>query len=318
MLSRAKQDAVHGLALDAATREVVDELNAQGIRPLLMKGPAITRWLYKDAPAPSYVDVDLLVSEADWAGATRVLAELGFESRNAELSAEERTELATEDQIARHAETWTRPPGVSIDLHRTIVGIGAGQAELWDALVQDSEPLTVGNRSVDIPGEPARALIVALEAAKAGSADAKGLKNLRRALAILPEPVWRDAARLARRLRAETAFAVGLRLFPAGEELARRLGLSTAADVETVLRAQAAPPTAFGFQRLAETRGLRAKAAFLASEVVPSAVFMRSRFEIARHGTVGLVLAYLWRPLWLMIHAGQGLVAWHRARKEAG
>jgi Uncharacterised nucleotidyltransferase len=312
------QNAVHDLALDAATREVVDALNAEGIRPLLIKGPAITRWLYKDMPSRSYLDVDLLVSDADWPGATRVLGELGFESRDAGFSPEERSELAHQDEVARHAETWTRPPGISIDLHHTLVGVGASESELWDALVKDSEPLTVGKRPVDIPGEPSRALIVALEAAKAGPSDPKGLANLNRALTLLPERVWRDAARLARRLRAETAFAAGLRLRPDGRVLAERLGLSAELDVETALRAMAAPPTAFGFQHLVETRGLRSKLVFMAREVVPSQVFMRSRFAIARRGPLGLLLAYLWRPLWLVIHAGEGLAAWRRARKEAG
>lgn len=317
-LSRPMQDAVRGLALDATAREVFDALKEQGVESLLIKGPAITRWLYKDTPARSYVDVDLLVSDDDRAAADEVLGKLGFESRDGGLTAEQRTTLLAERQIARHSETWTRAPRISIDVHRTIVGIGASQSELWNAFFAGREPLTVGGGPVDIPGEPARALIVVLEAAKAGPADEKGLKNLERALAIVEEPVWQDAVRLARRLRAEAAFAAGLRLLPAGKELADRLRVIAAIDVETALRANAAPPTAFGFQRLSETRGLRAKAAFLAAEVVPSRTFMERRFEIARHGRLGLLLAYLWRPLWLVIHAGEGLMAWRHARKDAG
>jgi hypothetical protein len=317
-LSRSTHQAVHDLALDAATREVVEALDHEDVRPLLIKGPAITRWLYTNEAARSYVDVDLLVSERDWGAAARVLARLGFKSWNAGLSEEEFAELAAEDQIATHAETWTRPPGISIDLHRTIVGIGAGQAELWKAFSDGREPLTLGTRAVDIPGEPARTVIVVLEAAKAGASDDKGMENLGRALDVVGEDVWSEAARLARSLNAEPAFAAGLRLLPEGERLARELGVSSAIDVETALRAHAAPPTAFGFQHLSETRGARAKAAFVATEIVPSRVFMRSRFDIARRGTLGLALAYLWRPVWLVIHAGAGLRAWRRARKEAG
>jgi hypothetical protein len=317
-LSRPMQEAVRGLALDATAREVFDALNERGVASLLIKGPAVTRWLYTDAPARSYVDVDLLVSDDDRAAANEVLGKLGFESRDGGLTPEQRATLLAERQIARHSETWTRAPHISIDLHRTIVGIGASQSELWNALFAGREPLTVAGGPVDIPGEPARALIVVLEAAKAGLADEKGLKNLERALEIVEEPVWQDAVRLARLLRAEAAFAAGLGLLPAGRELAARLSVITAIDVETALRANAAPATAFGFQRLSETRGLRAKAAFLAAEVVPSRAFMERRFEIARRGRLGLVLAYLWRPLWLMIHAGEGLMAWRHARRDAG
>jgi hypothetical protein len=316
-LSRGMQRAMHTLDLDATTAELIAELELEGVRALLIKGPALTRWLYRDTASRSYQDIDVLVAPSARTVAARVLAKLGFERWDAALSQAELSELAAEYEIAPHAETWARPPRTHVDLHHTIVGVGAGENELWEALASDSEQLSVGGHVVWIPAERSRALIVGLEAAKGGVADEKGLADLGRAMAVVPESVWRESARLAERLQALSAFSAGLRLLPAGAELLVRLGLDGEIDVETALRAQSPPPTAFGFQRLSEKRGLRAKAAFVAREVVPTKVFMRHRFAIASRGALGLLLSYLWRPLWLLAHAGGGFLAWRRARRTA-
>jgi Uncharacterised nucleotidyltransferase len=312
------QGAVHQLGLDAATAEVVAALDAEGVRSLLIKGPVMSRWLYDGSSSRAYVDIDLLVPLADRGRAERVLRRLGFTCQDAELTPGEISQLAAEGQLARHAREWLRPPGASVDLHHTILGVGVDSNELFDALTAGGERLTVAGRAVKVPGEPARALIVSLEAAKAGMAGLDDMGDLDRALGIVQDGVWRDAARIAERVRAVPAFSAGLRLLPDGQALAERLGLGGERDVETTLRVRSAPPTALGFHRLTEARGARAKAAFLARELVPTTLFMRRRFAIARRGPVGLVLAYLWRPLWLLGHAGAGFLAWRRARRESG
>jgi hypothetical protein len=311
------QLALHHLDLDATTAEVVAALDGEGVRSLLIKGPALTRWLYDGTASRGYQDIDLLVAPSARPVATRVLAELGFERWDPELSQAELSELAAESEIAPHAETWVRPPLTHVDLHHTIPGVGAGENDLWEALASDSERLNVGGRPVWIPAERSRALIVVLEAAKGGVADEKGLADLERAMAVVPESVWLGSARVAERLQALPAFSAGLQLLPAGEDLAKRLDVDGEIDVETALRAQSPPPTAFGFQRLSEKRGVRAKAAFVAREVVPTKVFMRHRFGMAGRGPLGLVLSYLWRPVWLLAHAGGGFLAWRRARRRA-
>jgi hypothetical protein len=50
---------------------------------------------------------------------------------------------------------------------------------------------------------------------------------------------------------------------------------------------------------------------------VPDAEFMRSWSPLASRGTVGLAVAYMWRPLWLARHAPRGFIAWARARSRA-
>jgi Uncharacterised nucleotidyltransferase len=48
------------LHLDAVTTEVVLALREAGIPSVLLRGPAIARWLYEDPTERSYVDTDLL------------------------------------------------------------------------------------------------------------------------------------------------------------------------------------------------------------------------------------------------------------------
>lgn len=311
--SRAQLSALYGLTVDRATAEVVAALDAEGIRALLIKGPALTRWLYPESSSRGYRDIDLMVAPATRARAEGVLERLGFEPSDAELTEAERAELEAEREIAGHARTWTRE-GASVDLHHTIVGLNASPSAVWEALAAGSESVPIAGQPVDIPAEGCRALIVALEAAKGGPADPKGLGDLDRALAVVPESLWREAASLARRLGALSAFSAGLGLLPAGKELARRLAVHGEVDVETALRVQSAPQMAFGFQRLADRQGVRAKITFVARKVVPSRLFMRHRFAIARRGRIGLVLAYLWRPLWLLMNSPRGFHAWRRAR----
>src|SRR4051794_33899937 len=237
-LSRGMQRALHTLDLDATTAELMAALDGERVAGLLIKGPALTRWLYQGTVPRSYQDIDVLVEPSARPVAAEVLAKLGFERSDAELSRAELSELAAEGQVASHSETWARPPRSHVDLHHTIPGIGAGQDELWEALESDREQLRVGGHLVSIPAERSRALIVVLEAAKGGVADEKGIGDLRRALAVVDESVWVECAGLAARLQALPAFSVGLRLIPAGEDLARRLDVDGEIDVETALRAQ--------------------------------------------------------------------------------
>jgi hypothetical protein len=64
------------------------------------------------------------------------------------------------------------------------------------------------------------------------------------------------------------------------------------------------------------THGVRAKAMCLAHELVPSPAGMRYWTPLARRGWVGLTAAYLWRPIYLLVHAPAALVAWRRAHRS--
>src|SRR3954452_14881584 len=97
-------DAAWELAVDAATVEVVAALDESGIRSLLIKGPAITCWLYDRFAARGYNDIDLLVSPTNWSRAVEILTRLGFESAQVNVTPEEASALIAEGRLDHHAE----------------------------------------------------------------------------------------------------------------------------------------------------------------------------------------------------------------------
>jgi hypothetical protein len=112
--------------------------------------------------------------------------------------------------------------------------------------------------------------------------------------------------------------AAGLRLLPAGQQLAEQLGLTTRMDTETVLRAASSPPLAEGFERLSQAGSGREWVRRVARLLVPDAAYLRWWTPLANRGPAGLALAYVWRMGWLVAHLVPGYRAWRRARKAAG
>ena len=282
-----------------------------GIRSILLKGPAIKRWLYAEGEGRHYWDIDLLVRPAELPRAESIAAGLGFEPLVSDQ---------TRVQRESHHERWYRAvDNVCVELHRGFLGVEATDEELWDELVRDCEPLPLGTDGdvVQIPGLAARALLVGLHAAASG-AGGTPLEDLVRALRQVPIEVWQEAALLARRLRAEAALAVGLSLVPEGVDLSARLGLAESGSAEVLLRGSTAPPTALGFERLVQAPGLAGKLGYIVSELTPPPGLLRQLDPLARHGTAGIVAAYFVRPFRLAAQAPRGFRAWRVARRRAG
>jgi hypothetical protein len=301
--------AARRLAVDAAAARVITALREAGVRPLLLKGAAVTAWLYSgDDGARWYEDIDLLVSPAHLPACERTLPGLGF-SRFIPADGVNREECS---------DMWIREhDNMNVDLHRCVVGAGADPAALWEALSADTGSIVLQGTSVETLGFPAMALHVVLHAAQHGIEGRKPLRDLERAVEQVDGPTWDAAARLAGRIDAGEAFAAGLRLTAAGGSLADRLGLPRTASTVTVLRASSAPHLALGIERVATAPGLRRKAAILLRKLVPEPSFMRAWSPLARRGPFGLAVAYVWRPLYLAKVSPGGLLAWSRARRAA-
>ena len=294
-----------------AAVELVAALEAVGMRSILLKGPAIKRWLYAEGESRHYWDIDLLVPPAELPRAESIAAGVGFEPLVSDQ---------TRVQRESHHERWYRAvDNVCVELHRGFLGVEATDQELWDELVRDCEPAALGTDGdiVQIPGLAARTLLVGLHAAASGPGGTP-LEDLVRALRQVPIEVWQEAALLARRLRAEAALAVGLSLVPEGVELSARLGLAESGSAEVLLRGSTAPPTAMGFERLVQAPGLGGKLGYIVSELTPPPGLLRQLDPLARHGTAGIVAAYFVRPFRLAAQAPRGFRAWRAARRRAG
>jgi hypothetical protein len=305
--SPAEDLAIRTLTVDLLTGRVISSLREAGIPSILLKGPAIARWLYDEGAARSYVDTDLLLAPDDLPAAERLLVEAGFE----------REGLGTiPDDWPRHARTWLHADGTNVDLHRTLVGVGVDPAELWRVLSEETETMRVGGVDVDVLRPPARALVLALHAAKDGGRVAKVRHDLGHAVERLPLDLWEETASLASRLNATASLAAGLRMTPRGEVLAAQLRLPSETVMGLALRAHGAPPLAVGMDWLFTASGLKRKAILVARKVVPPPVFLRAWTPLARRGRLGLVAAYVWRPVWVVWRSGPALWAWWQARRK--
>jgi hypothetical protein len=303
-----RRAVVQRLALDAAAIEAIQALGAGGIRAILLKGPAIASWLYDHPWERLYGDIDLLVAPQDHDPAAALLERLGY-----------RATWPLEAVNPQHASTWTRSGvrAAQVDLHWRVPLARDGSAS-WSVLSAETEPLSLGSTTVESLSPAARAMWIALHAAQHGVGVAKPMGDLSRALERVDEATWARAADLARRLDLLGAFAVGLRLLPAGRGLAERMSLEAVPSLEAQLRSVTPSATSIGWMHLLERGSARERLRLLAAELVPSPAFMRLWSPMARRGRVGLLGAYFVRPLWLVGQMPAALRDLARARRAAG
>lgn len=285
---------LRNLIVDRITVEVSAAFAEAGIPSVLLKGPAIATWLYEPHEVRAYGDTDLLIPHRDWERAGEVLASLGF--------VHEISEMAHPRMEGIASDPWYRGENNedNLDLHATIYGVEADPATTWEVLSSDAVPIEVDGTTLRALSLPARTMHVALHIAQ--HQDGKAILDLERALDRLDDDLWREAARVAERLRALPAFANGLKKLPAGAALAERLGVADARSVPMELRASGVPLTE-GLHELLDAPGLGAKARIVAAELAPNPAFMRWWSPLARRGRLGLAAAYVYRPLYLLVHA---------------
>jgi hypothetical protein len=297
------------LRIDAATADVLRALDAAGAQAILLKGPALSEWYVSSDPARSYMDCDLWIRPADLDLAGRVLEAAGF-VRHIDQRGLPRWWL-------EHDVSWYRElDGVSVDLHRFLQGVRVDREEAWDVLSPSRETIQVAGYPTPVLSSAGRALYVTLHAAHHGQDWGKAILHIERALASVPEHQWRQAADLAARLGAIDAFGTGLRLAPAGAELAERLGLPDMESVEVALRATSPPPVALGIEQISSASGPLARARVITRKLFPPPGFVRHWWPPAAANRRMLLVGYLYRPLWLIRHAPAGFRAWREATRR--
>lgn len=289
------------LKLDAAAAEVIGRLKESDVPVVLLKGSALAERLYAPSEPRFHEDIDLLVPPHEISRVGEVLVRCGFA-------------YAADEE---YAQDWIRArDGVTVDVHTTFLGVGVEPQVVWQELTSHTRRATIGAAEVPVFDDAALGVHVALHAAQHGPRGGKALEDLTRATQQLDSTAWQDAASLAERLDAAAAMGAGLRLVPSGRTLADKLGLPEAHSADVALRASSPPVTTLGIERLLTTPGLRGKTRLLAHELMPSRTFMRAAYPVARRGPAGLIVAYAWRPFWLLWHAAPALRARRRVERS--
>jgi Uncharacterised nucleotidyltransferase len=306
--SEERLGAAVNLVNEHVTGLLIDGLRQRGLRPIVLKGASVRRMLYGSSEARVSYDIDVLVAPSDLAATEAALPELDFRYLGVSVVGSGRDYRAT----------WKHEPtGLPLELHTTVPGIGVPPATVWRELASRTVRMEFGGVFIDVLDEPARAFHVALHVAHHGRADARMMADIGRALSEVPPSIWREAGALAGRLDALPAFAAGIRLHPHGQALLDELGITAALTPEIVLRAESAPPLAQGLAWLSQLPTARARARFVASTAFPPPSYLKVWSPLARRGRLGLVGAYLWRPLWMAAHIIPALRAWRRAKHGA-
>lgn len=295
--------------VDQVTAAIATKFEAHDVASILLKGAAFQALLYDADDGRFYRDTDLLIQVHHRAIAVRLLADAGFVRVDSD-----------EDWLGpapKYAWTFRRKrDGALVDLHWRLSGSAAGPEQVWSTLRGHLIPLEVGGRVLDVLDAPASALLVALHSAHHGTGRPKTLTDVERAVARLDRSTWERARSLAQALGASEPFAAGLRLTPAGDALADRLGLARPVSVEMWLKTHPRTYGAWALDQLSQMPTIRGRLAVLRRIVLPPRSVMHTFFPLARRGRLGLVFAYLLRPLRLAVQAGPAVHEVVRARRS--
>jgi len=307
-LTPALRAAAWNVRVDHSTAEALRAFDRAGVSSVVLRGPAMVRWLYEPGERRLYRDTDLLVAPNDWEAAQRVLSQMGFVAPG---------ELAPTPWWNTHAVEWTRPADAAlVDLHYTLQGAGVDPARLWSTLSRHTETLVIRDFPATVLTIPARALTLALHACHHGPGWGPALEELERALARADEATWRAAAGLAAELDATDSFAAGLRLVADGQVLGDRLGLPSEVPLKIALAPGFAPSGALTIERFARA-SMRRRLAMIRYAVGPPPSFLRGWLRRDLSGRLELARAYAQRAAWLVGRAPAAVGAWRRARRAA-
>lgn len=235
---RARIVAMHNLAIDAVTSEVVQAFDAAGVKSLLLKGPTIARWLYTDNTPRPYGDTDLLVPPHQFARAAEVLDALGFANEWAGVRESERNRHA--DMYVRHQ----RQGAFTVDLHHRIELTKVPPAQAWAVLEAHASTTPFAGNAVACLDRAARCVLLALHVAHHGYAEAKPLEDLRRGRSLETRSTWAEARAVADQLGATVAFDLGLALLEETPESLVNSAAWSAADTDLRMSVLNLPPPA--------------------------------------------------------------------------
>jgi hypothetical protein len=298
-------------SVDRAAVEAMRALEQAGLQVLLLKGPVLSRTLYRPHEQRGYFDIDLLVAPSGLQSAREVLTALGYKNVS---------KLYGVDDIGGvlHAESWAKAVdgfgNFTIDLHWRLDGCAAPPEPAFWTLYSERDAVEIeGERLRTLPQE-GLALHLALHAAQHGTSDQKAMGDLERGLERWPPSLWRKARELASRLDALDAFAAGLRLLHSGESLADELGLPDAdATTWAIANRELQPRGTFHLKALSEARGIRDRVRVIRRALFPSRAWIRWELRWTAKGRARLFAGYVVHvaraPAW-------AIRAWQFRRRE--
>ncbi|HEX6534315.1 MAG TPA: nucleotidyltransferase family protein [Gemmatimonadaceae bacterium] len=214
------ENALRSFTLTGHLLDLVEALEARGVKPIPMKGPVLAMGVYGDIALRRFVDLDILVPRAGLPAARALLAELGFATATPMKAGAERA-LERSDYHVAYAN---RATGITVELHwaltRDVPGTHVSEHWAW-----------WNAREVELLGRRVRALsweallvYLCVHGSKHGWERLAWIVDVAELLRVAPSMDWSAVATLAGECGAR-------RMLPLGLSLARDLlGASIGAE----------------------------------------------------------------------------------------
>jgi hypothetical protein len=279
LLDRHRDAMLWALAIERRLLGLAEAFEAAGVRPLVLKGPALAHTMYPDPSWRVFGDLDLLVPTSSWRRALDVLAGLGFERRLPEPR-------PGFDERFGKAAVHANGDGMEIDLHRTLV---IGPFGLWarpEELFRRAATFELGGRMLGRLDDTAILLHACMHASLGWRPPLLWTLRDVAQVAWSGRIDWEELADLARRWRLRAVVSHALRT--ASEtlevslpvEAASLLGAKSRRRERRALESYVTDRRGRGGTELATLQaipGLRGKAAYLRMLLFPGRDFLAAR-----------------------------------------
>jgi DNA-binding transcriptional ArsR family regulator len=140
----SERNAGEALRLSAELRRLLSALEAEGVRAVAYKGPALAVRAYGDPGLRTYSDLDLLVSPAQVDAALAVLRVAGYESSYAFTPAQNRRFRAVDGDYPLHHPVT----GALVEVHAQVSSARFRVRLPTDVLMRRAQPVAVGGGTV--------------------------------------------------------------------------------------------------------------------------------------------------------------------------
>ena len=129
--------AVSHMRMTSELNAVLRASRESGVYPIVLKGPVLARYAYRDPALRPYTDLDLLVAEKDWAAFHRVVVELGYVAEQPEYP--ELPARLTAEDMNDHALKYSGGSKTSLDCTLDPLELGLRMRCLEDAFALAEE-----------------------------------------------------------------------------------------------------------------------------------------------------------------------------------
>jgi hypothetical protein len=150
------------LLLSAALLNILETLDAAGIRALAYKGPALANSLYGNISLREMSDLDILIDRASFPATREVLADLGYQPAFVHTRKQEEARLRSDCEYefsASGGKVW-------VDLHWQITATHLAQRFSFDELWHRRRILTLGQKPTPTFSAEDTALVLAVHGGK--------------------------------------------------------------------------------------------------------------------------------------------------------